>query len=195
MANAHAKQHNYSLANLSPWPVVAALSAFTMAAGAVTWIKQENGGVFGAAGPWTFAAPAAAPASGAMTGRMTVRFDASVRDLAWDFAAVEPAKEVRVGENTLAFFRATNTSDQTVKGTAVFKVTPESAAAYFYKIQCFCYKEQTLLPGQSVEMPVSFYVDPSIKDDLDARRLSEMTVSYTFLPADEPAAASGKTGG
>ncbi len=126
---------------------------------------------------------AAKPSPGAVDHTMTVRFDANVRHLAWDFTPEERTKSVRLGENTLAFFRATNTSDRTLHGTAMFNVTPDIAGAYFYKIQCFCFTEQTLQPGQSVEMPVSFYVDPSILDDMDARVLSEITLSYTFYPS------------
>lgn len=126
---------------------------------------------------------AAKLSSGAVDRMMTVRFDANVRQLGWDFAPEERTKKVRIGENTLAFFRATNTSGETLHGTAAFNVTPDIAGAYFYKIECFCFKEQTLGPGQSVEMPVSFYVDPSILDDPDARKLSEITLSYTFYPS------------
>ncbi len=130
---------------------------------------------------------AAAPSTAPLDGTITVRFDANTRQIPWDFTPVERTKNVRIGENTLAFFRAVNTSPQPVKGTATFNVTPEIAGAYFFKIECFCFQEQLLEPGQSMDMPVSFYVDPAILDDRDARKLSAITLSYTFYPVAGPA--------
>ena len=90
-----------------------------------------------------------------------VRFDANVdQSLPWSFAPVVRQVDVKIGETTLAFFKADNKSDAPVKGTAVFNVVPEQAARYFNKIECFCFKEQTLAPRQSVEMPVTFFIDP-----------------------------------
>ena len=110
-----------------------------------------------------------------------VRFDANVdRSLPWSFAPVERQVDVKIGETTLAFFKADNKSDAPVKGTAVFNVVPERAARYFNKIECFCFKEQTLAPRQSVEMPVTFFIDPKIVDDDDTKNISEITLSYTF---------------
>lgn len=128
---------------------------------------------------------AAAPSAAPLARTITVRFDANTNHLPWVFAPAERTREVRVGETTLAFYRAENTSDKPVTGTATFNVTPEIAGSYFYKIECFCFTEQTLEPGQSVEMPVSFYVDRSILDDPDAKRLSQITLSYTFYPASK----------
>jgi cytochrome c oxidase assembly protein subunit 11 len=126
-----------------------------------------------------------------------VRFDANVdRILPWSFAPVERVIEVKIGETALAFFKAANTSNAPVTGTAVFNVVPERAARYFNKIECFCFKEQTLAAGASVEMPVSFFIDPKLVDDEDTKNISEITLSYTFYRAGEDAglAASGKSG-
>lgn len=137
---------------------------------------------------------AAAPASAVLDRTITIRFDANTRHLPWDFAPVERTRDVRIGENTLAFYRAVNTSGRTVKGTATFNVTPEVAGAYFYKIECFCFREQTLEPGQSMDMAVSFYVDPAILEDPDARRLSEIALSYTFYPVEKAGEGPGAGG-
>jgi cytochrome c oxidase assembly protein subunit 11 len=116
--------------------------------------------------------------------RITVRFDANVAPgMAWTFEPVQRTVDVRVGENALAFFKAANTSPEAITGTASFNVSPDIAGRYFSKIQCFCFTEQVLAAGESVEMPVSFFVDPSIADDRDADGLSEITLSYTFYPA------------
>jgi cytochrome c oxidase assembly protein subunit 11 len=114
---------------------------------------------------------------------ITVRFDANVvPGMPWEFAPEQRTVDVKVGESTLAFFRAHNTSDQAVTGQASFNVTPDVAGAYFSKIQCFCFTEQTLDAGQSVDMPVSFFIDPSIMKDRDADQVRDITLSYTFYP-------------
>ena len=121
---------------------------------------------------------------------ITVRFDANVSpQLAWTFEPVQHTIDVKVGETALAFFRATNTSDKVLKGTAAFNVAPEVAGIYFNKIECFCFKEQTLQPGQSVEMPVSFFIDPKIVEDRDTAQLSNLTLSYVFYPVQRTAEA------
>jgi cytochrome c oxidase assembly protein subunit 11 len=133
------------------------------------------------------------PSSTVLDRTVTIRFDGNVAPgLTWTFEPVVRTVDVKVGENTLAFFRAHNTSDRTVTGTAAFNVTPEGAGAYFVKIACFCFTEQRLGPGESVDMPVSFYVDPAIAADKDARTISEITLSYTFYPVAEKAAAAGR---
>ena len=115
---------------------------------------------------------------------MTVRFDANVTSgLGWEFKPVQRTITLKLGENKLAFYRATNPSDEPVTGTATFNVAPEAAGAYFNKIDCFCFTEQTLKPGESVEMPVSFFIDPEIMKDRSARRISQITLSYTFYPS------------
>lgn len=130
---------------------------------------------------------AAAPSKRVLEKTVTMRFDANVsRDLPWSFQPVAHTMDVKLGETRLASYRATNTSDHTVTGTAVFNVTPESAGKFFNKLECFCFTEQKLEPGQSIEMPVSFFVDPEIINDGDAGRLSEITLSYTFYPVKDP---------
>lgn len=124
---------------------------------------------------------------------VTVRFDANVSpQLAWKFEPVVNTIDVRIGETSLAFFRATNLSDKPLKGQAAFNVTPDVAGIYFNKIECFCFKEQTLQPGQTVEMPVTFYVDPAMARDRDMTNLSNITLSYVFFPAAQTSAADGK---
>ena len=117
---------------------------------------------------------------------LTVHFDANVdKALPWKFEPLQHKVDVKVGENTLVFYRATNTSDRPVTGTAVFNVAPEAIGIHFNKIECFCFTEQRLEPGQSLDMPVSFYIDPAFVDDEDTKDLPELTLSYTFYPADE----------
>ena len=124
---------------------------------------------------------------------ITMHFDANVApDLSWRFEPVQRTMDVKIGENALAFYRATNTSDKPLTGTAVFNVTPEAAGIHFNKIECFCFTEQTLEPGQSVDMPVSFFVDAAIVDDEDANYLLELTLSYTFFQSDAPAQKTGQ---
>lgn len=123
-----------------------------------------------------------------------VRFDATIgQGLAWEFAPVQQQVTVRLGETTMAFFRAKNTSDQTITGTATFNVTPEIAGRFFNKIQCFCFEEQTLKAGESVEMPVVFFVDPAMLDESGARDVRDITLSYTFF--ETPATAAPKDAG
>jgi cytochrome c oxidase assembly protein subunit 11 len=125
---------------------------------------------------------------------LTVHFDANVAaDLPWRFEPLQRKIDVKIGENTLAFYRATNTSDHAVTGTAVFNVAPEASGSHFNKIQCFCFTEQRLEAGQTVDMAVSFYVDPAFVDDEDTKDYSELTLSYTFYAVDKPKEKPGKT--
>ncbi|ODR97822.1 cytochrome C oxidase assembly protein [Methyloceanibacter superfactus] len=131
---------------------------------------------------------------------ITIRFDANVdRDLPWTFAPVQRVMDVKIGESSLAFFRAHNNTDKPVTGTAGFNVAPESAGRYFTKIECFCFTKQTLAAGQSVEMPVTFFVDPKIVDDDTTKNISEITLSYTFYRNDDQpdvaAAPAGQNSG
>ncbi|GFO82907.1 MAG: cytochrome c oxidase assembly protein CtaG [Methyloceanibacter sp.] len=116
-----------------------------------------------------------------------VRFDTNVdRDLPWQFSAEQRAVDVRIGESALVFFKAHNNTDEAVSGTAGFNVSPEIAGRYFTKIECFCFKQQTLAAGQSVEMPVTFFVDPKFADDESTKNIEEITLSYTFYRSDDP---------
>jgi cytochrome c oxidase assembly protein subunit 11 len=120
-----------------------------------------------------------------------VRFNAdAAHDLPWSFAPVERAVEVRLGEQHLAFFRAHNGSDRPIVGTATFNVTPFKAGRYFDKIACFCFEEQILQAGETVDMPVSFYVDPAILDDPETEDVRAITLSYTFFELDRGAGAA-----
>ena len=120
-----------------------------------------------------------------------IRFDANVDPaLPWTFAPVQRLIDIKIGETTLAYFKATNNSNVPLSGTAVFNVVPELAGRYFTKIECFCFKQQTLAAGASVEMPVTFFVDPKIVDDEDTKNISEITLSYTFYPSGGPGTAA-----
>ena len=130
---------------------------------------------------------APAPLNGGAAADMTVRFDANVSaSLKWNFHPVQPLLTVKIGEQAMAHYRATNSTGRTLTGSAIFNVTPESAGAYFNKIECFCFTEQTLKPGETVDLPVVFFVDPDILNDPDTRSISEITLSYTFYPVDKP---------
>jgi cytochrome c oxidase assembly protein subunit 11 len=115
---------------------------------------------------------------------INVRFDTNTdRELPWTFQPEQRSVTVKVGENRLVFFRAVNNSDRSIVGHATFNVVPDRAGRYFSKIQCFCFTEQRLDPGQSVDMPVSFFIAPEILTDPDGRGINEITLSYTFYPA------------
>jgi len=116
--------------------------------------------------------------------QIVVRFDANQRGLPWNFAPERATEKVTIGAKDMAIYIAENKSDQPITGTATFNVSPVQAGQYFTKIQCFCFTEQTLQPGQKMRMPVLFYVDPRIKDDPDAKDIEEITLSYTFYPVD-----------
>jgi len=122
---------------------------------------------------------------GAVGRTISVRFDANTAPaLPWRFEPVDIQRDVAIGARNIALYTARNLSARPVTGTATFNVTPSQAGQYFTKIQCFCFTEQTLAPGEEVRMPVIFYVDPAILDDPNARRISEITLSYTFYPVD-----------
>jgi cytochrome c oxidase assembly protein subunit 11 len=134
-------------------------------------------------------------APGAVATTMSVRFDANVAPgLGWKFVPVDTQTTVRIGERRLAFYQATNLTDQPITGVATFNVSPDTAGAYFVKIQCFCFNEQTLQPGETVDMPVSYYIDPALLDDASARKIDEITLSYTFFPVEEEVAKTESNG-
>lgn len=134
-------------------------------------------------------------ASGGVGETMTVRFDSNVnRELAWKFRPEVSQVNVQIGEENLAFYQAKNVSNVPLVGTATFNVMPERAAMYFNKVQCFCFTEQVLQPGESVEMPVSFFIDPEILKDQYARDVKTVTLSYTFfLNQDQSKAQTAAT--
>ncbi len=118
---------------------------------------------------------------------ITVRFDASKeRDFPWEFKPMQREMEVRIGETGLAFYEAYNPTDEPIAGQSSYNVTPFEAGGFFTKIDCFCFEEQVLQPGERVEMPVTFYVDPEIVDDRDAKLVHTITLSYTFYQIDMP---------
>lgn len=123
-----------------------------------------------------------------------IRFDASLeRDMPWTFKPEVREMEIRIGETGLAFYEAHNPLDVPIAGQAAYNVTPYEAGAFFDKIACFCFVEQVLMPGETVMMPVSFFVDPAIVDDREGKYVHTITLSYTFyeidLPEDEVQAA------
>jgi cytochrome c oxidase assembly protein subunit 11 len=116
-----------------------------------------------------------------------VRFDASLHsDMDWDFKPEVHEMEIRIGETGLAFYEAHNPTDRPIAGQASYNVTPYQAGYFFNKIDCFCFEEQVLQPGETVMMPVSFYVDPEIVTDRDAKYVHTITLSYTFYEIDLP---------
>lgn len=124
-----------------------------------------------------------------------IRFDGNVeRGLAWQFGPVQAKDTVSIGARDMAVYTAKNLSNEAITGTASFNVTPEQAGKYFSKIQCFCFTEQTLKPGEEVRMPVVYYVDPKILDDPDTRDIDEITLSYTFHKTAEGAKALDRAG-
>jgi cytochrome c oxidase assembly protein subunit 11 len=126
-------------------------------------------------------------APGAVAGQIGVRFDANINSaLPWKFEPVQETVRIAPGAKTQIFYRATNLTARTTTGQAVFNVSPEIAAPYFSKIECFCFSEQTLKGGQSVDMPVVFFVDPAIMKDKDTKSIDEITLSYTFYPVEKP---------
>jgi cytochrome c oxidase assembly protein subunit 11 len=129
----------------------------------------------------TPSSPAAPPAR-----PITVTFNADVADgLHWRFAPAQRAVAVRPGQSALAFFTATNLTARPITGVSTYNVAPQHAAPYFNKVQCFCFEEQRLLPGESVDMPVLFYIDPEFADDRRLRGVDTLTLSYTFFLVDD----------
>jgi cytochrome c oxidase assembly protein subunit 11 len=124
-----------------------------------------------------------------------VRFDATVESgFAWEFRPEANFIDIRIGETGLAFYEAHNPTDRPLAGTATYNVAPEGGGFYFAKIACFCFEMQVLQPGETVLMPVSFYIDPAIADDVEGRFIREITLSYTFHETDLPAEQAALAG-
>ncbi|MEM9422352.1 MAG: cytochrome c oxidase assembly protein [Pseudomonadota bacterium] len=113
--------------------------------------------------------------------KVTVRFDASTaQGMPWSFRPLQVSQTIKVGETGLAFYEATNVTDEPIVGTASFNVQPAKTGVYFMKVDCFCFQEQLLKPGESMKMPVTYYVDPEIADNKRLDEVREITLSYTF---------------
>ena len=129
---------------------------------------------------------------GATDRSITVRFNATTSpSLPWRFAPNEAAVTVKLGEDRLASYVGQNRGQQPITGVATYNVTPEKAGRYFHKTACFCFDEQTLTPGQEMQFPLSFWVDPAIADDPDTRDVKTVTLSYTFFRSLDDAARNG----
>jgi cytochrome c oxidase assembly protein subunit 11 len=130
----------------------------------------------------------AAPESGPIARKIAVRFDANVSGgLPWKFVPEQSEIEVKIGEVVTVFYTVTNQSARTTSAQAAYNVAPLTVGAYFQKINCFCFTEQTLAPGEKREMPVVFYVDPALAADNENDGLKSITLSYTFYPVRDPA--------
>jgi cytochrome c oxidase assembly protein subunit 11 len=123
--------------------------------------------------------------------KVQIRFDTNVRDVPFKFEAEQTTQSVRIGDTGLAFFKVTNTSDKPVTARAAYNVLPEQAGAYFQKLECFCFSDQTLQPGETRDFPVVYFVDPRFVDDFETKSATEITLSYTFFPVqNSPVAAT-----
>ena len=124
-------------------------------------------------------------APGAVAGQVGIRFDANVHPgLPWRFEPEQLTVRAKPGAQTKIFYRAQNLSARTITAQAAYNVSPDQVGKYFKKIQCFCFTEQTLKPGQTVDMPVIFFVDPQFEKDPDTKDIDEITLSYTFYPVE-----------
>ncbi|MDT8281139.1 MAG: cytochrome c oxidase assembly protein [Erythrobacter sp.] len=140
-------------------------------------------------------AEAARAAVNATGQTISIRFDASTAsDMPWTFRPSQATDTITIGERDIATYVARNESSRSITGMATFNVTPVQAGQYFNKIQCFCFTEQTLAPGQEVIMPVLYYVDPAMLDDPNMQGVEQITLSYTFHRTDDPVTpASART--
>jgi len=124
---------------------------------------------------------------------MTIRFDSSLaRNMPWQFRPVQRNLTLKVGQSGMAFYTAHNPTSRPIVGTATYNVTPQKAGPYFAKVDCFCFTEQVLMPGETVEMPVTFFVDPAIADDPHMDEVTTITLSYTFFEATDISEDSAK---
>lgn len=122
--------------------------------------------------------------------KLLVRFDTNVRDLPWTFTSEQTSQSVRIGETGLAYFKVTNNSKTPITGRAMYNVVPEAAGAYFQKLECFCFSDQTIPAGKTIEFPVVYFVDPKYATDFETKGKPEVTLSYTFYPAVDAGKAS-----
>ena len=163
------------------------LACVILTMGTLAWASVPLYDLFCRATGWGGATDVAEAAPGAIAEEVTIRFDASYASgMPWEVTPVELKQRIRIGEEGLAFYEAYNPTDRVIAGTASFNVSPYSAGAYFSKIQCFCFDIQVLQPGQRVQMPVSYFVEPEILEDADTRFVKTITLSYTFHETDLP---------
>ncbi len=123
-----------------------------------------------------------APSKVQLERTIDVRFDTNVRGLPWTFKAEQTRQTIKIGETGLAFFKVTNTSNKPIAGMASYNVVPEGAGPHFMKMKCFCFESQTLQPGQTMEFPVAYFIDPELATDPEAKGIEQVTLSYTFFP-------------
>jgi len=133
---------------------------------------------------------AEAPPTKVLDQTVLIRFDTNVRGVPWAFTADQTSQTVQFGKTGLAFFHVKNQSDKPVTAHAAYNVVPESAAKYFQKLECFCFTDQTLQPGQSMDFPVVYFVDPKYASDPETKSGGDVTLSYTFFPVAGPAATN-----
>ena len=174
--------HDALVASLCGFVVVLMVGASYAAVPFYNWFCRATG--FNGTTQVATAAPSAAP----LERTIAVRFDSNVAGgLPWKFAPEQTEIEVRIGQVVTVFYTVTNQSARTTSGQAAYNVAPLTVGSYFEKINCFCFTEQTMAPGEKREMPVVFYVDPAIVADHDNDGLNSITLSYTFYPVREPA--------
>jgi cytochrome c oxidase assembly protein subunit 11 len=124
-----------------------------------------------------------------------VRFDANTAPgVPWSFIPEKPVVELKLGENGLAFYKVKNNSNVPVTAVATYNVTPHKVGPYFQKLECFCFQDRTLQPGEEMELPVIFYVDPALATDKNVKEVTEVTLSYTFFKAGSAELAQNQTG-
>lgn len=114
---------------------------------------------------------------------LLIRFDTNIHNLPWTFTSEQTSQTVKIGETGLAYFKVTNNAKTPVTGHAVYNVVPEQAGGYFRKLECFCFSDQTIGPGQTIEFPVVYFVDPKYATDENTKNKRDVTLSYTFYPA------------
>ena len=123
---------------------------------------------------------------------VTMTFDTNVQDVPWTFEAEQTHQTVRIGATSIALFKVRNNSDKAVTARAAFNITPETAAFHLRKLQCFCFNAQTLQPGQAAEFPVVYFIEPAFATDPETKGYSDVTLSYTFVPATPDKAPTGQ---